>query len=150
MTTQFVPTSLTQVVGEASVVATFNPTWTTVPAVCNLTYLTRIKKVNRSEDPDLIVFQDVTLPGVLLEVTAGTDTIFYNGDHLTGRYNPSVYIVEVRAWADNSYDTLVFLDLTVIIVDPCVTATLTIDDTVFKPLPTVSLTQFVTYAPLFI
>ena len=69
------------------------------------------------------------------KVTVGTNAIFYNGDHLTGIYNPGVYIVEVRAWADNSYDTLVFVDLTVTIVDPCVTATLTIDDTVFKPLP---------------
>ena len=75
----------------------------------------------------------------------GTDTIFDEGDYLTGIYNPGTYIVEVRAWADNGHDTLEFEELSITIVDPCLTAILTIDDadTVFKPEAEVSLTQFV-------
>lgn len=38
--------------------------------------------------------------------------------------------------------------LTVTIVDPCVDAILTIDDTVFKTVPAITLTQFLDYAAL--
>ena len=38
-------------------------------------------------------------------VTVGTDSIFFNGDHLTGTYTPGIYTIEVRAYADNNFDT---------------------------------------------
>lgn len=83
-----------------------------------------------------------------MTVTVGTSSIFHSGDHLTGKYTPGSYVVEVRAWADNAYDTNTFEELLVEIVDPCLLATLTIDNSVFKDLPGVSLTQFINYAAL--
>lgn len=60
-------------------------------------------------------------------------------------YIPGEYVVEVRAWADNNFDTGRFEELTVNIVDPCLTAVLTIDQSVFKSAPSVTLIQYVNY-----
>ena len=83
-------------------------------------------------------------------MTVGTDEIYFGGDNNSGIYNPGSYTVEVRAWADNNVDTEEFVILTVNILDPCEvgTLTLTIDDSIFKPSPQISLTQFVNYDAL--
>lgn len=69
---------------------------------------------------------------------------------MTGFYTPGSYVVEVRAWADNEQDTGYFEDLTITVVDPCLTAALSIDvdDSIFKSSPAVTLTQFVQYDAL--
>ena len=77
-----------------------------------------------------------------------TDSVWYNGDHITGFYNPGTYEIEVRAWADNDFDTGQFELLTVQVIDPCVSASLTIDDSVFKTVPDLTLLQFVNYEAL--
>ena len=59
---------------------------------------------------------------------------------MNGSYHPGVYTVEVRAWADNEYDTGVFQRLEITVIDPCQSITLGIDDTVFKTVPDVTLT----------
>ena len=63
-----------------------------------------------------------------IKVTTGTDLIYYGGDQLTGNYSPGVYIVEVRVWADDNQDTGVFEQLEITIIDPCLSAVLTIDE----------------------
>ena len=67
-------------------------------------------------------------------MTIATNNIYYGGDYQTGSFNPGTYIIEVRIWNDNNVDTGEFELLTITIEDPCTTATMTIDDSVFKPL----------------
>ena len=92
----------------------FDPSWTTIPEICNLEYLFTV--VPLPDNLNLIVFGQDTTP---MKVTVGTDSIYYNGDHLTGSYNPGLYAVQVRAWADNDYDTGKFVELAIEIIDPC-------------------------------
>ena len=74
--------------------------------------------------------------------------MYFNGDPTTGFYNPGTYEVEVRAWADDDFDTEYVELLTIEVIDPCLTAVLTIDDTVFKTKPELTLLQFVKYDAL--
>ena len=53
--------------------------------------------------------------------------------------NHGSYVVEVRAWADNNYDTGKFSQLNIQVIDPCMTATLTVDNSVFKTKPDLTL-----------
>ena len=64
---------------------------------------------------------------------------------MTGIYSPGIYIVEVRAWADNNIDTGAFEELLINVVDPCVSANLAIDDSVLKTLPQATMTQYIGY-----
>ena len=57
-------------------------------------------------------------------------------------------MVEVRAWADNDFDTGYVEQLTIEVIDPCLNAVLTIDNTVFKTKPELTLLQFVEYDAL--
>ena len=92
-----------------------------------------------SYDPAMFDFQeDLVIPE--MSVTVRTDEIFYGGDHLTGTYIPGVYTVEVRAFTVNSIDTGYFQDLTVAIVDPCLTADLSFKNNEgLEPLPDTTL-----------
>lgn len=92
-----------------------------------------VKSLPPPVDPDLIVFGD----GILMTVTVSTPLSYFTAQ----AYNPGVYTVEVRAMADNNYDTGKFEELTVTILDPCITATLTIDSTIFLDFPEQSLVQ---------
>ena len=85
-----------------------------------------------------------------MQVLVYTDTIYHSGDFLTGYYTPGVYIVEVRAWADNSYDTGETEELQIVVIDPCDFALIFIDnsDSVFKSKPDVTLTQYLNYEAL--
>ena len=74
------------------------------------------------------------------KVVVHTDQIFHSGDHETGVYNPGVYTIEARGFALSGYDTGVFKELTVTVVDPCPSVTLSIDNAIFKTLPDVSKT----------
>ena len=76
----------------------FTPSWTTIPEVCNLKYKLTVTPV--PDNPTMIDFEDDSE-----EVWVQTDSVYFNGDHTTGFYNPGTYVVEVRAWADNDYDT---------------------------------------------
>ena len=86
------------------------------------------------EDPDMLTFNDQqsdpTTP--LISLDFAVNTIFHSGDHLTGLYTPGQYVIEVRAFADNDFETGEFQDLTINVLDPCLEATLTIDNLVFK------------------
>ena len=92
----------------------FEPAWTTVPEVCNLHYTLTMIPV--PENPTLIVFQEDM---ETFRVTVEADSIYYNGNYATGTYNPGSYDVEVRAWADNNFDTGMAELLTIHIIDPC-------------------------------
>ena len=84
-----------------------------------------------------------------MNVTVSTNEIFFGNQNSIENYNPGVYVVEVRVWADNEYDTGIFEELTITIVDPCVTQPLTIDNSVFKTAPNeLTMTQFVQYEAL--
>ena len=75
-----------------------------------------------------------------MTVTVGTDEIFHGGNHLTGNYIPGAYTVEVRAFTENGIDTGYFQDLTVTIVDPCLTADLSFKNNEgLEPLPDTTL-----------
>ena len=68
--------------GEASVVSTFNPSWTTVPEDCNITYRITIKSLSVPADPNVIVIEDATYDqsNILItyaKVTVGANTLFY-------------------------------------------------------------------------
>ena len=82
-----------------------------------------------------------------MQVKVKTTTIFHSGDYLTGIYTPGLFKVEVRAFTDNDVDTGAFEELKITVVDPCLTATLTIDDSVHLIDQTISLTTFVGYPP---
>ena len=56
-----------------------------------------------------------------MTVSVSTDEIFYDGIWEFKNYNAGVYIVEVRAWAGNNFDTGYFQELKIEVVDPCVT-----------------------------
>ena len=64
---------------------------------------------------------------------------------MTGIYNPGQYTIEARGFALNGQDTGVFKELTVTVVNPCLSATLSIDNSIFKTTPEVSLIQYVNY-----
>ena len=83
-----------------------------------------------------------------MQVKVQTNTIFHSGDYLSGVYTPGSYKVEVRAFTDNNVDTGAFEELEVTVIDPCVTATLIIDDSVHLVDPAISLTTYVGYDPL--
>ena len=41
-----------------------------------------------------------------MKVTVATNEVFYQGENLNiAKYNAGVYVVEVRAWTENSIDT---------------------------------------------
>ena len=82
-----------------------------------------------------------------MQVEVHTNAIFHSGDYLNGVYTPGVYKVEVRAFTENGVDTGEFEELEITVIDPCLTATLNIDDSVFLPNPAISLTTFVGYEP---
>ena len=56
-----------------------------------------------------------------MTVSVSTEETFYNGVYEYKNYNAGVYIVEVRAWADNNFDTGYFQELRIEVVDPCMT-----------------------------
>ena len=49
----------------------------------------------------------------------------------------------MRIWADNNFETTHFEVLTIEVIDPCLGAVLTIDNSVFKPAKDLTLLQFV-------
>ena len=74
-------------------------------------------------DKNLIKFEDRQLSPDKPEisVSVSTDEIFYDGIQEYKNYNAGVYIVEVRAWAGNNFDTGYFQELKIEVVDPCMT-----------------------------
>ena len=48
------------------------------------------------------------------------------------KYNAGIYVIEVKAWTDNAIDTGYFQEMQIEIIDPCISHSFTIDDTVFK------------------
>lgn len=78
-------------------------------------------------------------------MTIGALDIYSNGDPATGEYLPGMYTVRVRGLTMNFIDTGAFKDLTVTVEDPCLTATLKIDSTVFLDTATSSLVQVIGY-----
>ena len=85
-------------------------------------------------------------PQISLDISI--DQIYYDGDHLTGKYIPGDYTFEVRAFNMDNLDTGAFQNLIVTIIDPCPTASLTFtSDLALKLSPEVSLTTFLNYSP---
>ena len=87
------------------------------------------------EDPNLIVFDPISSDQLTtqMKVTVSTQEVFYEGDYSNiARYKAGSYVVEVRAWADNNFDTGYSQDLQIEIVDECITQSFTIDNSVFK------------------
>ena len=82
-----------------------------------------------------------------MQVEVQTNIIFHSGDYLNGFYTPGIYKVEVRAFSENGVDTGAFEELEITVIDPCLTATLTIDDSVHLADPAITLTTFVGYEP---
>ena len=80
------------------------------PAVCNIHYKMKLKSGPIPADPNLIVFEDnqndPTKPE--MSVSVSTNEVFFGGQFSIENYHPGVYVVEVRVWADNDYDTGVF------------------------------------------
>ena len=75
------------------------------------------------------------------------DQIYYDGDHLTGKYIPGDYTFEVRALNMNDVDTGYFEEIQIEIIDPCTTASLTFTpDLALKATPDLSLTTFLNYS----
>ena len=95
-------------------ISTFNPSWTTVPEVCNLKYIFTLTP--QPDNPNLIVIDEL-LP--VNTVTVKADLVYYDDGSLTGFYNPGSYKIEVRAWADNNVDTGKFEDLDIEVIDAC-------------------------------
>ena len=104
------PGDITYTLGRTAETTSFNA-WTADPIFCNFVYMIDISPFNPNS---MISFDDTTRTVSVV----GSD-VFYGGDHLTGTYSPGTYTVEIRAWADNSYDTDVRTSFDVIIVDPC-------------------------------
>ena len=149
-TTVFVPAQLEYTINDPiKQVSTFDPTWTTKPNKCDIKYVfTVVEPATTPVDPALFTFVDnqfVSPPSMRVEVH--TNTIFHSGGYLNGFYTPGVYKVEVRAFTENDVDTGEFEELEITVIDPCLTATLTIDDSVHLPDPAISLTTFVGYEP---
>ena len=117
--------TLTYTLGQTAVSTQFVAAWTTVPTVCNLTFLMTMTPSTTG----YIVFDGID------KVTASGNDPFECGDYLTGTYTPGTYTLEIRAWADNSVDTRVFINLDVTIVDPCDSGTITIDPSIISPNP---------------
>lgn len=100
-------------------------------------------------DPNLIVVINDSLLQVI-QVTTGTDLIYFGGNAQTGTYIPGQYVVEVRTWSTNDVDTGVFVELFVDILDPCESANLAIDvnNEVFLDPPATTITQYANYGPI--
>ena len=81
-----------------------------------------------------------------MRVKVHTESIYHSGDEESiGFYTPGIYKVEVRAWGDNSQDTGASEELQITVIDPCTSATLSIDASVLKNEDEVTLTTFVGY-----
>ena len=134
---------------DTSLTSSLKASWTTVPTICNISYIMAMKQMLVSPDPNLIIFQDLPNDpdGHKLVVTVQPTEVFYGGDFsIIGNYNAGEYFVVVHAWADNNFDTGSFQELKVTVVDPCATQTLIIDDSIFKTSPgEVSMTYYVGY-----
>ena len=149
-TTLFDPPELVFTIGsDTSLNSSLIASWTTVPAICNIQYIMAMKQMPVSPDPNLIIFQDLPNDpdGHKLVVKVQPTEIFYGGDFsVIENYNAGEYFVEVHAWADNNFDTGSQQELKVTVVDPCVTQTLTIDDSIFKTSPSeITMTYYVDY-----
>lgn len=127
-----------------------------MPVDCNIHFQMLVKTTPNptatpTYDPGLIGFEDfladASVPEPYIRVLIGsTDNVFYNGVYPAGEYSPGQYVIEVRAFADNNFDTGVFVDLTVDVLDPCKSADLAFTaDMVFKQSPEVTATQFFNY-----
>ena len=75
------------------------------------------------------------VPSGIINFDQGMVTVNANYLYSDGKYVPGTYTVEVRALTEKDVDTEAYEELTVIIVDPCVTATLIINETIFKSDP---------------
>ena len=126
-TSNFYVTAITYTIGDPNdQVSNFASDWTTVPETCNLTYKFTFVSALVPSDPNLIVLKE----DAPISVTVQTNDVFVGGGS-SGTRNAGSYQVELRAWADNDFDTGEFILLDIVVVDPCTTAILTIDDTVF-------------------
>ena len=68
-----------------------------------------------------------------MKVTVATDEVFYQGDFADiTKYSVGIYVVEVRTWTENSIDTGYFKEMSIEIIDPCLSHSFFIDDSVFK------------------
>ena len=94
-TSQFTPSSLSYTLGEPSVQSVMG-FWTTVPEVCNIEYFVTV-----TPTPDDLALITAHKTASEFVVTAGTSDEQYG-------FEPQIFTVEVRAWADNNHDTLVF------------------------------------------
>ena len=114
--TLFSPAQLVYTIGsDDQLVSNFATLWNVEPANCSIEYRMTLKSspVPVPADPNLIVFDDnqndATTPE--MKVTVSTAEVFYDGVYAIENYNAGVYIVEVRAWAQNDIDTGVFQEL---------------------------------------
>ena len=71
------------------------------------------------------------------QISVFTDSIDSPG------YNPGDYTVQVRAFTVDNTDTGFLEELYISVVDPCITADWTIDDTVFLSSSVASLVQII-------
>ena len=141
-TSAFEPADIVYTVNDPAIKSEFTASWTTVPLVCNLSYIMTVTPT--PQNPGLIVLDQNSSP---MRVTVGTTDLL----HETGNENHGSYVVEVRAWADNNHDTGFFEELTIEVRDPCMNPTLLIDNSVFKYYhQELTLEQFVFYDALYI
>lgn len=63
-------------------------------------------------------------------------------------YIPGVYTLTLVGADKDLPDVKVSIDLTIEVIDTCQATTFTIDDTVFKPAPELTVLQFLNYEPL--
>ena len=63
-------------------------------------------------DPNLITFFGST-------TTVDASEVYFGGDHISGTSIIGVYSVEVRAFADQNFDTGEFETLQITVINPC-------------------------------
>lgn len=101
------------------------------------------------DDPNMITSSEPVSGTTEVQVQTAAD-IYYNGGPDSGKYLPGTYTVTLTAYYEDGtadgIDTGISVSLEIDIIDPCLTATLTIDNSVFKTNPDLTLLQFVAYA----
>ena len=60
------------------------------------------------DDSKIFTFDDNQHDDSEITITVQTDEIFVDEKYILENYNAGIYILEVRAWADNDYDTGIF------------------------------------------